>query len=586
MRSVKTNAAPLRRGEFVTRRLNGGLNYNYTYGLTASELRDGADFDIFESGAIGSRRALIPFTTCDLGQEILNAWAWQDLTGVDYMFVVLADGLISVASDGDDCFVPSVFGTMTDGDSRCVPHAWSAGGWLYVSDGDKVWRWGGTGFPTYTVVENFFPHPMSVTPEVTNRGVIPACAAAVYRDTVFLGNTLAYMTDPDAVWWSAAVAEQPDGSPLEGLLTGQEDYYEQQRITFIAGNQADRINKLLAAGPALYAFKRHSVHALSTNGSTVLNNDISTEVGLAGENACAAYNGSVWFFDEHEGLHLMGPNALPEKVFDPIYPLLDCGRIRNPQTVAVGVDGDKVFVSVSLDIEEAINNVTFVLNTKISSTSKGGAWSRWNVGFSNFVRWQPQEGDSSLVGFTTGYDGRPQGAVRVNECSTSIEDDYGFTTTPVVPWFVTAYFDDNLPTITKRWERLALTITGTDEVNLNAAASTAPRDIGRETCELPEVDQPILPNDGNGIVRVDLTPYVCEEVAYCDRDSRGVTYDNGFVVCEDPVVGTGVEAGRVKRIASPGRGVAFSLRVTDVGSLAPWTIEELDCKYSAVVEYA
>lgn len=585
MIAVKAISAPPRQGQFVTRRLNGGLNYGFLFGLTASELRDGGDFDLSDSGAIGSRRALKPYTTSDIGQAVLNSWAWQDNAGHDHLFAVLDDLSIVVSTDGALVFSASVFGTMSDSDSRCVPHAWSAGGWLYVSDGFRVWRWGGIGYAVHDVVTSVLVHPESTDPEATNLGVPPNCAATTYRDTVFIGNTLVYMTDPDAVWWSAAVAEQPAGSPLEGLLTGQEDYFENQRITFISGAQADRINKLVSSGPGLYAFKRHSVHALSTNGSTVLTNDLSTEVGLSGPNAVCAHNGNVWFFDEHEGLHVISGNSMPEKVFDPIFPLLDCGRINHLETVAVGFDGSKVFVSCSIDSLDGINNVTFVLNTTLSSTSKGGAWARWDVGFSSFVRWQPQDGDSSLIGFTTGAGDTPFGCVRLNECSTAIVDDYGFTTRPISPWFRTAFFDDGLPTLTKQWRKLALTITSTDDVRINVAASVDPNPRGEKTCELPDMGQPSILNDGGGAIRVDLTPYDCVDGAVCDTDSSGIKYDNGVAFCSDDV-GTGVERSRVKRIACPGIGVNFTVELRDVGSDAAWQIDELDIRYSALNEYS
>lgn len=585
---VKAISAPPRRGEFITRRLNGGLNYGMDFGLTASEMRDGGDFDLSESGAIRSRRALRPFTTTDLGQPVLNSWVWQDNAQHNHLFAVLEDLSIVVCTDGAASFSASVFGTMSDSNSRCVPHAWSAGGWLYVSDGYRVLRWGGVGFGSADNVTSVIVHPESPTPEVTNLGVPPNCAATTYRDTVFIGNTLVYMTDPDAVWWSAAVAEQPDEAPLEGLLTGQEDFYENQRITFIAGNQADEVTKLVSSGPGLYAFKRHSIHSFTTNGSTVLTNDLSTEIGLAGPNAVCAHNGSVFFFDEHEGLHILNGNSLPEKVFDPIFPLLDCARITRPWLVAVGFDGTRIFVSCCLDDDAgARNNTTFVLNTALSATTKGGAWSKWDVGFSSFVRYQPQDGDSSLVGFTTGANGTPYGAVRINECSDSLVDDYGFTTRPIMPWFRTAFFDDGLPTLSKQWERIALTIASSDRVKLKVSATTGPRLRSPEGCELPRQDQPTLPNRGTGYVDVDLTPYDCESdtsIPICDQNSRGGNFDNGVVYCGDEI-GEGKAQARVARIAGPGRGVTFSVEVRDNGSEAAWEVDELDAKYAAIVEY-
>jgi len=575
-----------RRGEFVTRRLNGGVNYSFTYGLTASELIDCADVDLSESGAIGSRRAFIPFTTCELDQPVVAAWTWQDKMGNDYMFVVMEDLEIRQRRGGEECFGETVFGTISDEDSRCLPHAWSAGGWLYVSDGFRVIRWGGEGFPTTDDVTSVFVHPMNITPEVTNLGVPPNCAATTYRDTVFIANTLVYMTDPDAVWWSAPVAEQPDGAPLEGLLTGQEDFYENQRITFITGNQADRISKLVSAGPTLYAFKRHSVHVLSTNGSTVLTNDLTTNLGLAGPKAVTVHNNSVWFFDEHEGLHVIAGNSLPEKVFDPIFPLLDCGRISNAETVAVGFDGTKVFVSCCLDSDVPVNNTTFVLHTNLSSTSKGGAWTRWDVGFSEFARWEPQANDSSLVGFTTGAGGRPLGAVRLNECTNAIVDDYGFTTEEYAPWFKTAFFDDGLPNLTKQWKRVALTVVGTDRTTMTMKATTGPKPRSTPSCEQPGYLQPLIPGGQTGLIDLDLTPYECdppESVLLCDTDSKGETYQNGPVFCGD-VVGVGPVAARAVRVATPGRGVSFSIEVHDVGSEAAWTVEELDVKYAAITE--
>ena len=578
-----------RRGEFITRRLNGGINYSFRYGLTSSELVDGGDIDLLESGAIASRRALLPLTTTELETPVIDSWAWQDIGGTDYLFIVLTDGAIYVRTGTDDHFELSVFGAMVDGDSRCNPHAWSAGGWLYVSDGFKVWRWGGSAFGTYQDVTSVLVHPESPTPEVTNLGVPPNCAATTYRDTVFIGNTLVYMTDPDAIWWSAPVAEQPDGSPLEGNLTGQEDFYENQRITFISGNQADRINKLVAAGPSLYAFKRHSVHILSTTGATVLTNDLSTNLGLAGWHAVAVRNNDVWFFDEHQGLHVISGNGLPERVFDPIFPLLDCGRISHPDRVAVGFDGSKVFVSVCLDGAEQ-NNVTFVLNLNLSSTSRGGAWSRWDIGFSNFVRWEPQDGDSSLVGFTSGGlgDPVPYAAVRVNECSDSIIDDFGFSTRRVRPWFESAFFDDGLPTLRKRWDRLAMTISGTDRVRFNVEASTAPKTRPSSGCEMPEIERPTYVHDGSGSVDVDLTDLLCEippSTTLCDTDSRGEVYQNGLVFCDPGTVGPGPTSVRQVRIASPGTGVSFKVRVSDDGSDAAWQIQELDVKYVALIDY-
>jgi hypothetical protein len=167
-----------RRGEFITKRLNGGLNYGFTQGLTASELRDGGDFDLSESGVIGSRRALRPFTTEALPQHVKSSFAWQDKAKHEHMFIVMDDGEILVATDGATSFGASVFGNITDGNSRCTPHFWSAGGWLYVSDGYRVIRWGGIGFPTTDVRTTVFlkptlDHPCGRELRVSRRTVPP-----------------------------------------------------------------------------------------------------------------------------------------------------------------------------------------------------------------------------------------------------------------------------------------------------------------------------------------------------------------------------------------------------------------------------
>lgn len=581
--SLRPMSPAPRRGEFITRRLNGGLNYSFEFGLTSSELRDCGDVDLSPSGAICSRRALTPFTTCDLGQRVVGSWVWQDILGHDHIFAVMANGEIRVATDGAACFSVSVFGTMVDANSRCTPHAWSAGGWLYVSDGYKVWRWGGTGFPTYNVVTSVLVHGTG-DDTVTNLGVPPNCAATVYRDTVFIADTLVYMTDPDALWWSAPVAEQPS---LGGTIAGQEDYYINRRITYISGPQSDRLNRLVAAGPTLYAFKRHSVHVLATNGDTVLTNDLASNVGLAGPNAYAVHSQSVWFFDEHDGLHLIEGSSLPVKVFDPIWPLLDCKEIIHPELIAVGHDGNKVFVSCCTD-GAAQNNTTFVLDTSLQSTTRGGAWTRWEIGFSSFVRWQPQAGDSSLVGFTTNERGGVYGAVRLNECSDAIVDNYGFATREFHPWFTTAFFDDGLPTLTKRFGRVALTVSGSDRVVLDVAAYAGAKPSTSTRCELPARNQPSLKAGGNGTIDVDLTERLCDDptsTPLCDTDSRGVSYDNGVVFC-GTATGDGPTQERVVRVASPGKGIMFAVTVTDVDSEAAWCVEELDVKYTAIVEYS
>lgn len=590
MKAFRPVSAAPRKGEFVTRRLNGGLNYAFDYGLTASELIDGGDFDLSESGSVGSRRALKPYTTTDLEQSAKTCWAWEDRAGNEYLFAVMDDDEIVVCTNGAASFGPSVFGTMTDGDSRCVPHAWSAGQWLYVSDGYRVWRWGGAGYITYDVVTTVFTKPVEITPKAENVGVPPNCAAATHQDMVFIGNSLVWAQDPDAINWSLPVAVQPDGAPLEHLLTGQEDFYENRRITFISGAQADSINKLVAAGPNLYAFKRHSIHGLAFSGTTLLSTDISTNLGLAGPEAVAVQGADVWFFDEHEGLHVMSGGAQPVKVFDPIYPLLDCGRITRPGLVAVGVDGDQVFVSCCLDNNEgASNNVTFVLNTKLNATSRGGAWSRWDVGFSTFVHWMPQNGDSSLVGFTTQFrgatSGHPWGCVRLNECSTAIVDDYGFETRPILPWFKTAFFDDNLPSLRKRWNRVWMTLVGSALTKLDVSAETSPVDRRGERCDLPSAPRPwTLDREAVGHVNVDLTPVDVEGEEMCDTDSNEVPRLIGRLVASD-TPGDGLVAGRVQRIVSPGRGVAFSLEVRDAGSEAAWQVDGIGVKYDAIVDY-
>lgn len=591
--TLRASSPSPRRGEFVTRRLNGGLNYGFTQGLTASELRDGGDFDISESGAIGSRRALKPFTTAALPRHVKSSFAWQDKARHEHMFIVMDDGEILVATDGATSFGTSVFGNMTDGNSRCTPHFWSAGRWLYVSDGYRVLRWGGIGYPSFDVRTTVFLKPTTATPVAEDSGIPPNCAAVTFRDMAFIANTLVYDEDNDAVLWSLPVAEQPDGTPLEHVLTGQEDYYEDQRITFIAGAQSDYINKLIAAGPALYAFKRHSIHGLSVTATQTLASDITTDLGLAGPEAVAVNGSDVWFFDEHQGLHVMSGNSNPIKVFDPIYPLLDCARITRPWLVAVGVDGDRVFVSCCLDNDEgARNNVTFVLNTKLNATSKGGAWSRWDVGFSSFCHWQPQDGDSSLVGFTTQFRddnaSSPIGAVRINECSESLDDDYGFDTRPIVPWFRTAFFDDGLPTLTKRWGWAGMTLVGSARTKLQVRASTSPVDRPQPECHLPDPSRPTLPDEHIGHVDIDLTPYVSSgegTQAFCDTDSKGQVYNLGRSIAST-TPDSGELAGRVKRVVSPGRGVAFALEVHDEGSEAAWEIDGINVKYDAIIEYS
>lgn len=582
MRVPRIASGALRRGEFVSRRLNGGLHYGFAYGLTAAELRDGGDFDIAESGSIGTRRALTPFTTKKLDMGVKASWAWQDRYGYDHMFIVMDDNEIRIRTAPSTGFVASPFGTMT---GPAIPHAWSAGGFLYVSDGVRVLEWPGHGSPTATDVTTDSTKPIVITPQATDAGVPANGAAATYRDIVFIGNVRVKEGDPDAIAWSLAVAEQPAGDPLAGIVTGQRDFYENNTMHFISGSGG--ITKLVSSGPGLYAFKRHSVHALTSSGATILSNDLSTNLGLAGQNAVCAHNGMVWFFDEHEGLHVIQGNSMPEKVFDPIFPLLDCGRIGHPERVAVGFDGGKVFVSVCLDGATA-NNVTFVLNTNVSATSKGGSWSKWDVGFDTFCRHQPGNGDSSLVGICT----NPRAAVKLNECSDSIYDDFGFMTRKIATWFRTAFFDDALPTLVKRWDKIALTFSSTQRVNVSLTASTGPgANIRNEGCELPTNEQPTVGRAGRGVVDLDLSPAeaACFDpcitlgVPVCDTDSTGVVEDNGVVFCGDMFAQTDLAA-RVARIASPGRGVSFSMEVRDLDSTAPWTIDEVDVKYSAIVE--
>lgn len=579
-------ASTPRRGEFLTRRLNGGLNYASARSLTSSELRDGGDIDLFPSGAVGTRRALIPFTKCQIPHPVVAAWSWQSPQGVDYMFIELLGGEIKMASrvndagDITDCFVQSPFPNMV---SLVPAHAWTAAGKLYVGAPNYVHEWDGVAAASTSVITSTI-HPMTVTPQATNQGVPGNFTAATYRDVVFIGGVTITGEDPDAVAWSTAVAERPVGEPLAGQIAGQKDFFENQRITFIGGRSAEGIIKLVAAGPSLYAFKPHSVHAIATNGTTVLSNDLSTQIGLAGFNAVCATNGTVFFFDENEGLHVIEGASTPKRIFDPIFPLLECGRIRNVGNVAVGYDGGKVFVSCALDTDGA-NNVTFVLNTNLQALTPGGAWAKWDVGFSAFEPWVPARGGSGLVGFTT----KPVAAVRVNECSDSSLDDYGFVKNPVRPWFKTAFFDDSIPTAAKVWGKPSLDLSGSGvaRISVGTEAGEPIAVPGEPRCETPGGVGMELSRLGWKPVEATLTEDCdtdCLSVGegWCFTDSRGGQERAGYVCGDQLKVDEGTV--RVAELQHPGTGVAFAASVRDNGSTGPWQITQLSARYRLTQE--
>jgi len=117
----------------------------------------------------------------------------------------------------------------------------------------------------------------------------------------------------------------------------------------------------------------------------------------------------------------------------------------------------------------------------------------------------------------------------------------------------------------------------------NFAARSGARAREQIGCDLPVDVIPALPTFGGGFIRVDLAPRI-EGEAICDVGIDEVPELNGVSYPSD-VVGEGPVSARLARIASPGTGVAFSLEVRDVGSESGWTIEELDCKYDAILNY-
>ncbi len=546
----------------------GGLNLaDDSPSVADIELTEACDVEISPSGGVCSRRPVAPYVkNAPLASPVCSMWEYEIPDGIDgaksWMMFQTEDGkvwmmerdtgVVQPAPIPDNPYAPPT-GLL------CCYHGWQAAGKLYVSNGAKVWRWDGVGAPVDVTTTSV--HPDGDEEEISNLGVLANCDATTANGLVFLLGGLFASSDIDTLWWSNAIFEQ-EGNPNvpDGQVAGQEDFYKTRRHTFTAGAAGDRVERVVACGKTLYVFKRHSTYAFGpgSGGAEFAAQDISTDIGIANPKALTCFEDVAYVFDERKGLYALSGGSY-EWLFRPVYPLLQCGDIKQTRTTAVGACDRKIFVSVDME-GEGKNTDTLVYDLVTRS------WVWWKIGFDCFYNYCP----SKIPGACLAAVSSPcPTIVRLDHCLNTLVDDFGCAQVRFTPRFSTAWYDDRLPYVDKSFRRTEVLL-----VHEGGAKIATGHAKNWEPCSFQE----------GRVIEVESK---FDDIMVWDEDTWpvGLTIVNGDEVVECPPHGVGPvwgppsENGTIAPMAMPGQARAVRFGFVDCGSSERWCITTLTTFY-------
>lgn len=547
----------------TVRDFSGGLNLaNAPYNLSENELVEACDVNLDAAGGFCSRGVLSPFTTNPLASPVCTTWHFeQALSGDSYVFMHLEDGTVWYVLNGPGPAVqwtpsgPSIL--SPPGTGRCCYVSWQAHGLMYISNGNKVFRWdsGANAVTDVTATSTSDLYAIGyVGPPQNLQKVPPGCAVSVFGSRVFIADSQLSgpLTGGNQVYWSIPLLEYPTLG-----FVGQETFANDQLESFGLGDDADVIVSIVPCGKNLYVFKRHSTHVITPNPDPqtkeFFSADILSNEGTVGPKAVACESGVAFFFDSEKGVLALAPDGSMDWIFEPLYPLITEGQI-NPlamREIAMGVCHKRLYVSVPMGTATK-NTDTFVYDFKV------GGWTRHKYGIDCFLDWKPTLRKSGCIGVVS------------SPCATlALLDTIGTEDEPCTgevskpePKVCTRWFDDGLPYLEKGWKRPEFEVTSSDEVTGSTHGT-----FGWDKCNSSDIA------GFTAKKRIATAPVVTKKII-CPGEPPVPVPLKGSCNPEDP---------RTTKVKGSAMGEGRSLQIVFEGveSTEPWCINQLTMFYVA-----
>lgn len=568
------------------RDFTGGLNLAAPkFNIAVNELSAARDVVVNDAGGVEVRPTVKPFVLGDaFPSPVQQVWSFEAANnGFLYTFFQLENGQTWLVPNGPALPINV---TQGSGGTEIVPsssnnrwHSWDSNGVMYFSNGVTSWKWdngvkvvgagaepGGFGSTQKVNTGDGF-HPEADDNEVSNLGVLSNVDATTWRGVVMAigvpvdGDT-ANGIDHDTLWWSNALYEQPTGATLAGQLAGHEDFYETRRFSFNTGLAADYARRVVNAGRNLYVFKRKSIHAVAPAGSGISEffiTDIATDMGICGDDAVDSAGDTTFFFDDERGLMALQGDGSPVWLFQKMMPLLR--RMTNPESTQVCVYRQRVYVSLAIG-HGTRNNMTIVYDVPTRS------WVSWDIGFDRLHYARGTNSDGYLIGCVSD----PSNSVVFLSDVPSMYDDFGGSRRKVKPLVRTAWWDDGLPYIRKRWTGSEFVMSATGDLRVRLDASLNWEDFSNPSPAVVES----LSAGYDDVFKVDSSwaaPDVREVVEPGDERFLGGIED-GY----DKLAPVG-PVGRSLNGPPLGHGRSIQLSVQDAGSEEPWSLDQVTVFY-------
>lgn len=213
------------------------------------------------------------------------------------------------------------------------------------------------------------------------------------------------------------------------------------------GKDDQCITALVCCGGELWVFKERSIYRVDgfdskTNLQVI---EVYADVGTVGPHAVACCEDGIIFWDNHLGLLWIpkdggGPYV---KLFEALSPLItECKINASSPCIAVGCCDGRYWVSVP-KVGEEENSLTYVLDPSVSET---GAWTKYALGFSDFMSFNAQKGKDACLGASCDCN-----YVAKLDAGTEEKDQFGDMTKPIAAWICTAWLDADACFMDKEW---------------------------------------------------------------------------------------------------------------------------------------
>lgn len=361
---------------------------------------------------------------------------------------------------------------------------------ILVARGGHVKRWDGSAWQDVLILSSsgrtifaemneklYILPPQRVVPRTwTGSGLATALTTAVgnYNDDLTAPNFGNFppcktMAVHHEVMWAANVSEAAGAVHASRVrwshIAQPEDWRTNDFIDIDKDDENGEIRALVPFGDRLLVFKDkaiYAIHGYPPAGFSVQN--LTKEIGAPGQYAVTATEDKVYFWDLDKGAWSYDGKKF-EWIFQPLFPLIDDGKINMPfsNQVICQFYNDRLWLSVPFLAEPyASSFVSMVYAPMAGIGTKGNHVGAWTIHTKTLFGWWVHRGSAGGDLHLLGGDDVASGGYLMELDVPGLFTDQNGVSAPfrIDAWYTTRWFDADNPAVKKRWKRPVVIMRG------------------------------------------------------------------------------------------------------------------------------